>query len=132
MKSQAKQILAAYSEVFEKMFDSMFDLNETENNKVIIEDIEYEVMYTLVKFMYTTKIEFENFDFALDVWTAADKYNVIPLKQVCERCLVLNVENENAVLALQYAIKFKMPKLLAKASELVSRASESELSNMMN
>jgi speckle-type POZ protein len=92
-----KNILCARSSVFEAMFDH--ELSESQKNQVNIEDVSYDTLYALVKFIYSEKVE-KLEDLAADLMMAADKYHIDDLKKKCVEYLREHLSIENAITCL--------------------------------
>jgi len=87
-----KVFLASSSPVFKAMFNTQ--MKEKISNEVHIDDVKPDVMAVLLQFLYTGKVS--NFDkFAMDLFIAADKYQIESLKKLCERELVKSIGIEN-------------------------------------
>jgi len=87
-----KVFLASSSPVFKAMFNTQ--MKEKINNEVHINDVKPDVMAVLLQFLYTGKVS--NFDkFAIDLFIAADKYQIESLKKLCEMKLVKSIGIEN-------------------------------------
>ncbi|XP_008205577.1 speckle-type POZ protein-like [Nasonia vitripennis] len=105
-----KFMLAARSPVFRAMFT--VDMKEKANNAVKIEDITYNALKEMIRFMYTAKVE--NLDTCLDgVWMAAEKYQISGLKGECRDYLFDNLSIDNAVKTLTYCHQFQLNDLKA-------------------
>jgi len=94
--------LASRSPVFMAMFNS--NMKETITNEVQIDDIKPEVMAEMLLFIYAGKTSngCMSMDMAKDLFIAADKYQIDPLKNRCENQLVrlLNIDNYHSLLLL--------------------------------
>lgn len=88
-----KSILSARS----KVFAAMFKHNMKENNTNIIEisDVSYDIMKELLLFIYSGKVEDMQKN-AKKLLPAAEKYEIIELKALCEESLFKNVQIEDA------------------------------------
>jgi len=87
-----KVFLASSSPVFKAMFNTQ--MKEKISNEVHIDDVKPDVMAVLLQFLYTGKVS--NFDkFAMDLFIAADKYQIESLKKLCETKLVMSIGIEN-------------------------------------
>ena len=75
-----RAILASHSEVFEKMFE--INMKEKEEGRVIISDIDAEVMSDLLAFMYTGRAPNMRAH-TTELLLAADKYNLQDLIGMC-------------------------------------------------
>uniref|UniRef100_A0A1A9ZZW1 BTB domain-containing protein n=1 Tax=Glossina pallidipes TaxID=7398 RepID=A0A1A9ZZW1_GLOPL len=89
-----KSILSARSDVFAAMFKH--DMVESMLNRVVITDIDHEVLKEMLNFMYTGKAPNLN-KMAQGLLAAADKYALEGLKVICEEALSVNLTPENAV-----------------------------------
>jgi len=107
-----KAILSARSSVFRAMFQH--DMRESNRNEIIISDLEYNTVKDMVKFIYTGRLAdiSEKSDLLL---SAADKYDIKDLKDICCQCLSSNLNIEQIVDVLVLSD-------LHKATELKSTA----------
>jgi hypothetical protein len=99
-------VLAARSDVFGAMFDKDFT-REARDGKVVVEDVEPDVMEELVRVMYTDDLNDvrEGDDQAvLYLLKAANKYQFQYLKVACEEELAKRVDVENASSILSWAL----------------------------
>uniref|UniRef100_A0A1A9ZZW4 BTB domain-containing protein n=1 Tax=Glossina pallidipes TaxID=7398 RepID=A0A1A9ZZW4_GLOPL len=86
-------ILSARSDVFAAMFEH--EMDESKLNRVVITDIDPEVVKEMLNFMYTGKAPNLN-KMAQGLLAAADKYALEGLKVMCEEALSVNLATENA------------------------------------
>lgn len=87
-----KAILSARSKVFQAMFEHK--MLENERSRVEIEDIEGDVMFEILRFIYTGKTP--NIDKLADaLLPAADKYCLERLKVQCEETLCTTIDKDN-------------------------------------
>merc|ERR1712029_263438 len=97
-----KVILASHSPVFKAMLTS--NMKEKNNNEIQIDDIEPEVMTEFLEFIYTGKSS--NLDkFAMRLFIAADKYQIISLKETCEKNLISSLRIDNCISLLKLGDK---------------------------
>ncbi|XP_021000322.1 speckle-type POZ protein-like [Parasteatoda tepidariorum] len=89
-----KIILQARSPVFYKMFSH--DSIEASENAIAISDIRASTLKKLVTFLYTGRMEKCNFDEAMELYYAADKYEVLSLRDDCREELLRNLDVNNA------------------------------------
>ncbi|VDM20364.1 unnamed protein product [Wuchereria bancrofti] len=88
-----KAVLATRSPVFAACFEHK--MSESQSDRVIIDDVEPDVMKEMLRFMYTGAAP--NLDRMADtLLAAADKYQLDRLKVMCEQALCLSLTNENA------------------------------------
>jgi speckle-type POZ protein len=66
--------------VFAAMFEH--DMEEGQSNNVIITDIDNEVVFEMLRFIYTGKVNHRE-KMAFDLLAAADKYDLGRLKIMC-------------------------------------------------
>ena len=99
-------ILAARSPVFMAMFQA--DMKERQTQTVTIDDFKAGVVREMLNFIYTGRVSSLDVlsDIALDLFKAADKYQLDLLKTICEEslCSTLDVTNcvKNLVLGDMY------------------------------
>ena len=95
-----KLILIARSPVFAAMFEH--HMKESIQNRVIINDIEKEVFNNVLRFIYTDKVVKGDVESNKKLLSAADKYNLVELKSICEEFLIsqLSAETVSEVLIL--------------------------------
>ena len=94
-----KHMLSACSDVFKSMFDQ--PMRESASNRVEIADVKANTLQAMIKFIYTG--EMTNCELVADLTAVADKYNIQPLKAVCERELSRSLDVRNAVSTLLLA-----------------------------
>ncbi|KAJ8675662.1 hypothetical protein QAD02_011448 [Eretmocerus hayati] len=95
-----KSILANKSQVFTAMFTH--SMKEKEQDLVEIEDVSYDVMKELLRYIYSGKVN-DLGKIAKDLFVAADKYLIENLKKVCENYLVHHTNAENVFEYLNFA-----------------------------
>ncbi|CAF0759701.1 unnamed protein product [Rotaria sordida] len=87
-----KAILSARSKVFQAMFEHK--MLENERSRVEIEDIDADIMFEILRFIYTGKAH--NLDTLADaLLPAADKYCLERLKVQCEDTLCTTIDRDN-------------------------------------
>ncbi|XP_065209094.1 speckle-type POZ protein B-like [Planococcus citri] len=95
-----KIILATRSSVFNTMFRSK--MQESQNNRIVIPDIEQEPFEEMLHYIYTGKTK--NLDeSAFELLPAADKYDLKDLKAMCEEMLYRKLSTDNAAKILMLA-----------------------------
>jgi len=89
-----KAILSARSSVFRAMFQH--DMRESKNNEIIIPDLDFTTVKDMVKFIYSGRLVdiAEKSDLLL---SAADKYDIKDLKEMCCQCLSANLNVDQIV-----------------------------------
>ncbi|CAL1294778.1 unnamed protein product [Larinioides sclopetarius] len=76
-----KNILSARSPVFRAMFTK--DMAEAISNTVVIEDLSVETVLKLLLYVYTDTIQDYPWETMKELYSAADKYEVLSLKKKC-------------------------------------------------
>ncbi|XP_071580436.1 speckle-type POZ protein-like isoform X1 [Temnothorax nylanderi] len=113
-----KAILAAQSHYFSRMLKS--EMLEKQTNYVKIEDIDYETVREMLRFIYTGKVENpENLGKITDLLVAADKYELTKLKVMCEKILCTRLTVENAAEILILADLYRADYLKAEALDII-------------
>ncbi|CAG7726643.1 unnamed protein product [Allacma fusca] len=116
-----KTVLAARSRVFKAMFSHT--MVESTVNIVKITDFEEETVKSMLEYIYSgrTSVECEK---APDLLRISEKYELIALKEECERVIASNLTIENAAEVLVLAHFHNAVKLKAKAIEFIKRNKE--------
>lgn len=70
-------------------------MREAQQSWVVIEGISYEVMQSILDFLYTDrcKVNLEN---VMSLFKAADIYGIKKLKSICEQTIIQNISVDNA------------------------------------
>ena len=115
-----KTILAARSEVFAAMFQNPTKENLT--NQIKIEDIEPEVFYALLRFIYTGRVLFDKMEsMAAGLFIAADKYLLDELKMKCENYMLLHMSPDNCLVLLLHGDLLNPTEPLNEAAKFFQR-----------
>ncbi|KAK0161727.1 hypothetical protein PV327_008145 [Microctonus hyperodae] len=89
-----KTLLEIYSDVFFNMFKA--DMTESANKRIVVTDVEVDVMEKVVEFLYTKTINpVPGYDVLLSILKVADKYKFKELKVLCEEKLSEKITIEN-------------------------------------
>ena len=115
--SAHKIVLAAGSSVFLSMFQSNGFI-ESETNIIKIDDLEPPVVYEMLRFLYSDRIENAN-RFARGLLIAADKYLIDPLKTKCEAFLAEKLTLGNCCELLTLGDSFSAAPLKNVAMEFI-------------
>ncbi|CAB0041363.1 unnamed protein product [Trichogramma brassicae] len=109
-----KALLAAASPIFNKMFSN--DMLESRVNFVCINDIGYEALVQMLRYVYATGIR-DRIETSVmcELLEAADKYDIEGLRLECERILCANLTVENAIDLLSTALKHNADSLKSRA-----------------
>ncbi|GFT35069.1 TD and POZ domain-containing protein 3 [Trichonephila clavipes] len=89
-----KNILSARSPVFKAMFNN--DMKEKNSEYVYIEDLDDDTVQRMLLYIYTATVPDLQWDIACDLYTAADKYEILSLKSKCSSFLKDNLSQGNA------------------------------------
>jgi speckle-type POZ protein len=94
-----KAILTTMSPVFEIMFNEGY--TEHRDNYIKIEDVDSDVFEEFLRFLYSGQVEHLD-EVCFDLFAAADKYEVQPLKEICIQHIgkITSVDNAVDILAL--------------------------------
>ena len=110
-------ILAARSPVFAAMFKH--DMKERNTGIVKVDDIDQGVMKEVLRFVYTGKVL--NLDEMADsLLAAAEKYQLIRLKAMCEKTLLENLSIQNASDMLVFADLHKADQLKTQIIDFIN------------
>ena len=112
-----KYMLARKSDVFDAMFSHNFE--EHFSNKVVITDLEGDAVLEMLRFIYTGKVSQMRSD--RELIAAADKYNIVDLKELCEKSLCNSMTVENVCSLLLLARDRVSQELKRKSIEFISQ-----------
>ncbi|KAK0083978.1 hypothetical protein PV325_007821 [Microctonus aethiopoides] len=105
-----KIILAAYSPVFLAMFKA--GMTESANKRIIVTDIEVDIMKKVIDFMYTGVIHpVPDIDVLISILEVADKYEIMTLEKLCEQKLLEKVRIGNVLEILDRTSSYQVPQL---------------------
>ncbi|XP_044008691.1 speckle-type POZ protein B-like [Aphidius gifuensis] len=99
----SKFMLAVRSPVFRAMFTHK-ETKENTENEIIIEDIDEDVFEKLLYYIYTGEVKNIQ-EMTMDLFIAADKYQLDYLKNQCEKALVSSIDIEKAAELYVFADK---------------------------
>ena len=112
-----KAVLSARSKVFQAMFEHK--MLESERSRVEIDDIDSDIMFEILRFIYTDKIQ--NLDILADaLLPAADKYCLERLKLQCEKTLCTTIDCDNVADILVLADIHSATQLRQHAIDFIS------------
>jgi hypothetical protein len=114
-------VLSAQSEVFRAMFEQNY--SEKQTQRVNITDVDYDALHALVRFMYLPELgdEINNATAALNLMMAADKYKVLPLKELCERRVSKLLALNTILTVADVADKANASTLLANCVDFIAK-----------
>jgi speckle-type POZ protein len=116
-----KNILAAASPVFDRMFSS--PMTEAQTNEANIDEIEPEVFKHLLRFIYGRKLPENLADVAvaLELFKAAHYYEIERLQEICCANIRDNINVENAVDVYELAHVYDLIELENESWEFIKR-----------
>ncbi|GFT44946.1 TD and POZ domain-containing protein 3 [Nephila pilipes] len=88
-----KNILGVRSPVFEAMFRN--DMKEKMKTSIDLHDIDANTLHRLLLYIYTDTVEDLEWETALDLYRAADRYGVIDLREKCSMFFKANFSQSN-------------------------------------
>lgn len=108
-----KTVLIACSPVFRAMF--IHDTAEKRSNKIVMPDVSLEAMRETLRFMHTGSADLTDLEMVQELVELSERYNLIPLKMMCESALVNSLYRvdgwimpENAASFLNLANMYRM------------------------
>ncbi|XP_055834230.1 BTB/POZ domain-containing protein At1g21780 isoform X2 [Solanum dulcamara] len=104
-----RAILSANSAVFHSMF--LHDLREKESSMIDIEDMSTESCTALLRYLYGTIKQEDFWKHRLALLGAANKYDIVDLKNACEESLLEDINSGNVLERLQEAWLYQLSKL---------------------
>ncbi|RWS19038.1 Protein maternal effect lethal 26-like protein, partial [Leptotrombidium deliense] len=118
-----KLILVSRSNVFDAMLNGQFTSKEQAESKIVITDFDHSVIQEMVNFMYCDAVDESKLALiASALLMAADKYEVLRLKKICEQHLANSITLENGTEILKLGE-------LCNCSNLVNKVKEHILQN---
>jgi hypothetical protein len=103
-----KAIICARSPVFDKMFST--GMKETLTGKLNIIEFDSVVINELLRFIYCGKVE-NIADIDIDLYNAAEKYDIKDLKSRCMESILKRLNTNNAVQIVDFAHRFNIKNL---------------------
>ncbi|GFP89809.1 BTB/POZ domain-containing protein at1g21780, partial [Phtheirospermum japonicum] len=104
-----KAILSASSPVFQSMFQH--NLKEKESSTIEIEDMTTESCMALLSYLYGSINQDDFWRHRLALLGAANKYDIVDLKDACEESLLEDINSGNVLERLQEAWLYGLDKL---------------------
>lgn len=111
-----RNVLKLMSPVFEAMLNS--GMEESQKGEVTIDDIEGNVVFEMVRFMYTGEVENVK-DYVKDLLDAAEKYGIEKLKEKCLESLSLYLNMKNVAETLTLADRYNADILIQNCVGLI-------------
>ncbi|GBN80281.1 TD and POZ domain-containing protein 4 [Araneus ventricosus] len=115
-------ILGARSPVFKSMFSN--DMKEKINGCVDIEDLNDDTVLRLLRYIYSAEVEELEWVSAIELYVAADKYQILSLKDVCSSHLKNSLCVDNACEALILADRHQDEDLKGFVQDFILRHGE--------
>ncbi|XP_054720617.1 speckle-type POZ protein-like B [Uloborus diversus] len=88
-----KSVLSARSKVFAATFEH--DMKEKRENAINIEQMKVETMRDMLRYIYCGKIHDLSTEEALNLYVAADRYDLKELRNFCREVILLNISVDN-------------------------------------
>lgn len=104
-----KMILGTRSPVFSRMF--VQNMKETISGFVEIKDIEPEVFFEVLRFMYTNEFKSESRELVFEILIVADRYEMNDLTFECENILGDSLTEQNVEGILEFAVNHNAKRL---------------------
>ncbi|GBM80967.1 TD and POZ domain-containing protein 1 [Araneus ventricosus] len=120
-------VLSARSPVFKSMF--LTDMREKTNKCVDIEDLDADTVRQMLLFMYKDTLDNLDYESAKSLYFAADKYNIVSLKQKCSNFLKQNLLYSNCCDILLLADKHQDLELKKTAQDCIAKNDEAVFSS---
>jgi hypothetical protein len=114
-----KNILAASSPVFDRMFSSQ--MTESRTNEVKISKTEPEVFEHLLQFIYGGKLPENLADVAIDLFKAAHYYQIERLKDICCVNILENMSVDDAMDVYDFAHVYDMEVMKKESWKFIKR-----------
>lgn len=112
-----KMILSARSKVFSAMFTH--DMKERKEGKVNIEDINASDMHNLLIYIYSGVMPDITTSRLLNLYIAADKYDISSLKKRCRELIKSRLDEDNFLDVLKLADKYSDEELLSSVKSFL-------------
>ncbi|GBM11894.1 TD and POZ domain-containing protein 3 [Araneus ventricosus] len=118
-------ILSARSPVFKAMFTT--DMKEKTNNCVDVDDLDADTVRRMLLFMYSATLDDLEYESAKNLYFAADKYNIVPLRHRCSSFLKQNLLHSNCCDILLLADKHHDKDLKDAVQDYIAKNDEAVL-----
>lgn len=122
-------ILAANSPVLNAAFNH--EMTETATSEVNINDLYPEAVQSMLEFMYGADLNVSDTSAWADLLAAAEKYQVIPLKELCEQRLIEKIALDNVCDLLITADTYRAQRLLDSSLDWLVRNQDTALTSKM-
>lgn len=95
-----KMILATRSEWFKAMLVN--NMCESSMRVIAVKDISFDTLSLLVEYLYTDSVNIDESN-VVDLFVAADKFQVKRLQAICENFLIKNIDEDNIIQVFELA-----------------------------
>lgn len=106
-----RNVLGMQSSVFAAMFEN--DMEESQTGRVTIHDFEPGPVEEFIRYLYTRESPGE--ENAMEVFALAAKYDVANLKSTCEKIVVDNIDETNAIAVLTLGNLYESEDMMSEA-----------------
>jgi BTB/POZ domain len=114
-----KNVLASASPVMDKMFSS--EMEESRNQKCIIETIQPEIFDSFLHFVYHGKLPVNFTEVAKDLYEAAHYYQIDLLSEICKKEVQSQLAKENALELFHWSYTYDLEELKIRAWQIIKR-----------
>ena len=111
-----KVILSTASKVFKKMFTS--DMKEKHSHEIVLNDIQIATMKSLLTFIYSDTVD--DHELTTELLAAADFYDLIKLKVMCEESLITTIDISNVARLWLYGYLHSATRLECEATAFMA------------
>ncbi|GBM11897.1 TD and POZ domain-containing protein 3 [Araneus ventricosus] len=118
-------VLSARSPIFKSMFTN--DMKEKVNHCVDIDDLDADTLGRMLLFMYSDTLDDLKYESAKSLYFAADKYNIVSLRQRCSNFLKQNLLQSNCLDILLLADKHQDKDLKYAVQNYITKNDEAVL-----
>ncbi|KAK9403030.1 kelch-like 9 [Crotalus adamanteus] len=113
-----RMLLASVSPYFRDLFTS--GSCESQNGEILLEDMTASTLHSLLDYLYTEELSLSA-ETAQDLFTAASKLQILPLKETVGRFLEMNISMGNCLNLYGLAYEFNHPPLLQAALSYIEQ-----------
>jgi len=113
-----KAVLASCSPVFKAMFEN--ETQEKKQNRVIIEDLEGSTIRSMIEYVYKGTVS-DIHDTGLELFQAAEKYQMLGLSKFCQNALTSNLTAANVGQVLTISHMYLASKLKDECFDYITR-----------
>ncbi|XP_035210778.1 speckle-type POZ protein-like [Stegodyphus dumicola] len=117
-----KCVLSSRSPVLAKMFQHV--LTESTENRMVITDINPDVLKELLQFIYCGGINQTSYSMIHDLYYAADKYCLPDLKDICRECIVSSLSASTIFKTITLASRHQDEELMQKSLSFLASVFE--------